>query len=55
MSDNNKEWFEELGRAIAEESNFAVGSEIEHQCGTVWVTDINTGMTHAISSINTEE
>lgn len=47
-------WYEELGRAIAEEAGLAEDSQIEHQCGTVWVTD-SEGGTVAISAMETEE
>jgi len=46
-------WYEQLGRAIAEEAGLKEGSEIEHQCGTVWVTSAD-GIVKAISAINTE-
>lgn len=32
----NDEWFQDLGRAVAEESELNAGSEIEHAFGTVW-------------------
>ncbi|MDD1710958.1 MAG: hypothetical protein LUQ37_08650 [Methanoregulaceae archaeon] len=46
-------WFEKLGRAVAEECELAKGSAIEHQCGTVWVTT-DEGVL-AISAMKTEE
>ena len=49
MSNN---WYEELGRAVAEEAGLVEGSPIEHQCNTVWVSQ--NGETIAISSITTE-
>lgn len=32
-------WYERLGRAVAEEVGLTEGSPIEHQCGTVWVDE----------------
>ena len=49
---NSLNWYEELGRAIAEEAGLKEGSDIEHQCGTVWVT--NKGKTIAICGMETE-
>lgn len=45
-------WYEQLGRAVAEEAGLTEGSTIEHQCGTVWV-DEEDG-TYAISAIKCE-
>lgn len=46
-------WYEELGKAVAEEAGLEAGSPIEHQCGTVWVeTDEGT---IAISGVKCEE
>lgn len=50
----HENWFEDLGRAIAEEANLTEGSPIEHQCGTVWVTDKDSGECVAISGMITE-
>lgn len=48
-------WFEQLGRAVAEECGLSEGSDIEHQCGTVWVTSVGyNGETIAISGMKTE-
>jgi hypothetical protein len=44
-----EKWLLELGRAIQVEFGLKVGSEIDHQCGTVWVGDL------AITSMKTEE
>ena len=46
-------WYEELGRAVAEEAGLEEGSPIEHQCGTVWVEQ--DGETIAISGMKTEK
>jgi len=46
-------WFEQLGRAVAQEAGLTEGNEIEHQCGTVWVTD-KEGTVTAISGMETE-
>jgi len=32
-------WYEELGKAIAEEFGLKEGTTIEHQLGSVWVGD----------------
>ena len=47
-------WFEQLGQAVAQELNIPTGSAIEHQCGTVWVTN-DQGETIAISGMKTED
>jgi hypothetical protein len=49
---SKKNWYEELGRAVAEEGGLREGSSIEHQCGTVWVEQ--DGETYAISAMKTE-
>jgi hypothetical protein len=55
MSKPKTNWYEELGRAIAEEAGLSEGSTIEHQCGTVWVTSCGyNGETIAISGMKTE-
>jgi len=46
-------WYEELGRALAAEACLQEGSAIEHQCGTVWVTD-KDGLVTAISGMTPE-
>jgi len=48
-----KNWYEELGQAVAVEFGLREGSSIEHQCGTVWVEQ--DGETYAISAMKTEE
>lgn len=48
----DKNWYEELGRAVAEEFGLEEGSPIENQCGTVWVEQ--GGETLAISVMKTE-
>jgi len=45
-------WFEELGRAVAEEAGLPEGASIEHQCGSVWV-DTDEG-TITISGVTCE-
>jgi hypothetical protein len=40
-------WYEQLGRAVAQEVGLTEGSPIEHQCGTVWVEEKDG--TYAIS------
>jgi len=45
-------WYEKLGRAVAEEAGLNEGSPIEHQLGTVWVDQ--EGDTIAISGVKTE-
>jgi len=52
-------WYEQLGRAIAEEAAFngtplQEGTPIEHQLGNVWVPSTD-GQTIAISTMKTEE
>lgn len=47
-------WYEELGRAVAEELKLEEGASIEHQCGSVWVTD-SEGTCISISGIETED
>lgn len=52
-------WYEQLGRAIAEEASIAgtplqEGTPIEHQTGTVWVPSTQ-GQVIAISTMKTEE
>jgi hypothetical protein len=47
-------WYEELGKACAEEFGLVEGQTIEHQCGTVWVED-NKGNVKAIGCMSTEE
>ena len=55
MSNKNAtNWYEELGQAVAEEAGLTEGSNIEHQCGTVWVTD-SEGTTIAITGMETED
>lgn len=49
-----KNWYEELGRAIAIEAGLQEGAVIEHQCGTVWVPN-GDGQLIAISGMKTEE
>ena len=50
-----KNWYEELGRAVAEELSLSEGSDIEHQCGTVWVKSCGyNGEVIAISGMKTE-
>jgi len=46
-------WYEELGRAIAQEFGLKEKHPIEHQCGTVWVTE--KGVVKAITIMDTEE
>ena len=45
-------WYEKLGRAVAEEFLLEENSKIEHQCGTVWIEGKDG--TVAISSIDCE-
>ena len=47
-------WYEELGRAVAQECGLKEGAPIEHQCGTVWVPNTE-GRLLAISGMITEE
>ena len=49
-----KNWYEELGRACAQEFGLKEGTPIEHQTGTVWVPD-SDGRVLAISAMKTEE
>lgn len=46
-------WYEKLGRAVAEECNLTENSPIEHQCGTVWIIN-KDNTTTAISGMLTE-
>ena len=46
-------WYEDSGRAIAEEFSLEEGSKIEHQLGTVWIDD-KDGTTTAISALGCE-
>jgi hypothetical protein len=47
-------WYEKLGKVVAQECSLEEGSEIEHQLGTVWVTD-SDGNVVAISGIVPED
>ena len=49
-----KNWYEELGRACAQEFGLKEGIPIEHQTDTVWVPD-SDGRVLAISAMKTEE
>ena len=50
----DQNWYEKLGRAVAQELELKEGSTIEHQLGTVWVED-DDGNTTAISGVDVEE
>lgn len=51
----SENWFEDLGRAVANELELnSENSTIENQCGTVWVTNNDTGEIVAISGMITE-
>jgi len=52
---NALNWHEELGQAIASELELSEGSGIDHQGGTVWVTDLVSGECIAITGVKTEE
>jgi len=45
-------WYEELGRAIAQEAGITEKHPIEHQCGTVWVKQEEK--IYAITAMETE-
>lgn len=47
-------FYEELGKAVAEEFGITEDMTIEHQCGTVWVED-KKGNAYAIGCCKTEE
>ena len=48
-------WYEQLGKAVAQELGLSQGSDIEHQCGTVWVTTSGYNKeTIAITGMKTE-
>ena len=49
-----KNWYEELGKAVAQELELTEGTPIEHQTGTVWVPN-KEGRLIAISGMVTEE